>query len=338
MAELAEAPFFIIGSARSGTTLLRFVISSHPRLFIPQETGFIPFLRQDPEVELSLAQVQTTIRRIGKLNPVWRNLIDDLPAFCGSLPEHKLRNVLDALYRERIAEYGAVRWGDQTPPYIRYIPTLDRIFPTSQFIHIIRDGRDVALSTQKWSGIRRPFIDPYYSLSNWCKDVERGKEAERLLGSNRYIEVRYEDLVQDQQREVERICTFLGEEPHPDMLDHTKLARKIIGSGGPVKVKESISTAELYGWKTKMSPFEKKMADRIAGLTLSALGYELANAGSFSTGEKLKWLLLACKYHVFDMIRSVSYAVGILKLKRGKGYLRQQALLASQQMPVTHET
>lgn len=334
MVELIETPFFIIGSARSGTTLLRFIISSHPRLFIPQETGFIPFLSQDPEAELSLAQVQATVCRIGKLNPVWRNLVDDLPTFYNSLSGHKLKNVLDALYQKRIAEYGAVRWGDQTPPYIRYIPTLNKIFPTSQFIHIIRDGRDVALSTQKWSGIRHPFIDPYYSLSNWCKDIERGKETERLLGSHRYLEVRYEDLVQNQQQEVERICAFLGEEPHPDMLDHTKLAREIIWSGGPVKVKEPTSTAKLYGWKTRMSPFEKKLADRIAGPRLSAMGYELANAGPFSIGEKLKWFLLACKYRVFDTIRSASYALGIIKLKRGKGYLRRQALLASQQIPV----
>jgi hypothetical protein len=333
MVESAETPFFIVGSARSGTTLLRFIISSHPRLYIPPETGFVPFLLKNVEARLSPAQVRKVIQRMEQLNPAWRDMVDDYSAFYEALPEPRLEHVLDTLYRKKITDYGAVRWGDQTPPYIRYVPILNKIFPTSQFIHLIRDGRDVALSTQKtWGGNQRPFIDPYYSFSNWCKDIERGKEAERLLGTDRYMEVRYEDLVQQPQQMIEQICAFLGEEPHPDMLNHTRIARKIIWPIGPVKVREPISTASVQRWKTEMSLFDKKVADRVAGSTLSALGYELANVGPFSASESLKLLFLSCKYRLWDTIRTTSYTLGILKLKRGKGYLRRQALLSSQPM------
>jgi len=321
--QLIERPFFIVGNPRSGTTLLRFIISSHPRIHIPSETGFLPFLLQDVKTDLSLSQVKRILERIGQLNHGWAGMVDDVQAFYETLPEPKLMYILDALYRRKIEPYGAVRWGDKGPSYVRYIPIISEIFPRAQFIHLIRDGRDATVSARKKWG--NWYMDTYYLLKNWVRNVEQGQRAGERLGSDRYFEVRYEDLVQSPRPVIEKICVFLGERFHPAMLDHTTLARKLIKpNGGYPNVRKPISSSSVQRWKREMTLFEQKMANRIAGSKLRALGYELPELDPFSPTESLKFFFLACKYRLTDTVRRVLYAYGFLTLGRGKrrGILR----------------
>jgi hypothetical protein len=319
MPQLTETPFFIVGNPRSGTTLLRFILSSHPRIYIPGETGFIPFL---PRIggKLSLAQVQRVLDRIGRLNANWYGLVEDLPSFYNSLLEPTLCQVLDALYRRKIAEYDdqAVRWGDKTPTYVRYISELGDIFTSARFVHLIRDGRDATLSAQKKWGTQRWYMDNYYLLKNWVRNIEEGQRAGCALGPDRYLEVRYEYLVQQPRAALERICAFLGEKLHPSMLNHTELAREQVGPGGHVEVRKPISSASIGRWRSEMSSFDQKLADRVAGATLSALGYELSGSGSFIARERVKLLGLASKYQVTDATRRILMSLGILTLNRAK--------------------
>ncbi|MBN1954000.1 MAG: sulfotransferase [Anaerolineae bacterium] len=320
MSALSETPFFIVGHPRSGTTLLRFLLGSHPRLYIPEETGFIPFLvkRRQLDAELSLAQAQRVVARIGRLNHLWRDMVTDLPAFYAALPRPTLAFVLDDLYRRQIAAHGAVRWGDKTPLYVRYIPTIERIFADAQFIHVIRDGRDAALSAlHKWPE-RRTYMDLYYLLKQWVNNVEAGRAAGQRLGDARYIEVRYEELVQQPLAALERVADFLGERFHPAMLDHTQLAREVgPGPQGHTEVQRPISTGSVGRWRSQMTPFERKMAERIAGETLAALGYERPAPGSLNAAERAALLLRGARYWLTNALRSTLYASGILTLNRG---------------------
>jgi hypothetical protein len=320
MTALVERPIFIVGHPRSGTTLLRFLLSSHPRIHIPEETGFIPFLIKKSQIDtdLSLTQVIGIVERIGELNHLWRDMVTDIPAFYGALPEPTLPHVLDALYRQQIAEYGATRWGDKTPVYVRYISTLDRIFPSAQFIHVIRDGRDAAVSARdKWPD-RRLYMDTYYLLRNWVKNVETGQTTGRCLGPGRYLEVYYERMVQEPKQTLERVCEFLDEPFHPDMLNHSRLARQIgPGPQGHVEAMQPISASSIGYWKSRMTPFDQKVANRLAGQTLLALDYELAEVSALSTAESAKLLLWTAKYCLTDTARSLLYASGILTLNRG---------------------
>jgi hypothetical protein len=316
---LPHRPFFIVGHPRSGTTLLRFLLSSHPRLYVPEETGFIPFLVREDRLnaELSLDQVRRIVQRIGRLNRLWHGMVDDLPAFYQALPEPHLAHVLDALYRQQLERYGAVRWGDKTPLYIRYIPLLDELFPTAQFVHLIRDGRDATLSALKKWPERHLYMDHFYLLRNWVTNVNAGREAGRTLGPDRYLELRYEALVQQPQQALEQICAFLGESFHPAMLDHTRLAARVgPGPQGHVEVQEPISTRSVDRWKMDMTAFHLKMANRIAGGTLADLGYERAPVGPFSPAEKARFYLLAARYQLARSLRSALYASGILTLNR----------------------
>lgn len=142
-----QPPFFIVGHPRSGTTLLRFILARHPAFAIPDETGFLPFLDVDPRKELSAAAVTALLQRIGHLNRYWEGLVEDEAAFYVGLPRPVLPNILDALYRRKLPQE-VDRWGDKTPLYVQYIPEIQVIFPEAQFIHLIRDGRDAALSAR----------------------------------------------------------------------------------------------------------------------------------------------------------------------------------------------
>jgi hypothetical protein len=320
MTQLPEKPIFVVGHPRSGTTLLRFMLSSHSRIHIPEETGFIPFLVPENllTADLTQSQVENILLRIGQLNHLWRGMVNDPPTFYGALSEPKLSHILDALYRMQIAPHNAVRWGDKTPVYVRHVSTLNRLFPSAQFIHVIRDGRDATLSARaKWPE-RRLYMDTYYLLKHWLANVESGRRASRFLGEERYLEVRYESLVQQPQPTLERICAFLGETFEPAMLQHSQLARSI--GPGPqhhVEVMQPVSTSSIARWQTEMSPFEQKMADRVAGESLQTLGYELAARGPLSVRGHLRLALLAIKFALTNSLRSLLYRFGALTLNRG---------------------
>jgi hypothetical protein len=212
-------PFFIVGSPRSGTTLLRFLLSTHPRLYIPDETGFIPFLLPERKLdsELSLKQVQRLLRRIGRLNYLWDGLVTNPQDFYLNLTSHSLGDVLDGLFRIVVKPYGAARWGDKTPLYVRYMPLIHKIFPEARFIHVIRDGRDATLSAQrKWGLAQQRYMDNYYLLQNWVTNVSDGARDGASLGAEWYLEVHYESLVEHPEDISRLVCDFLQEAP-PDL-------------------------------------------------------------------------------------------------------------------------
>jgi len=315
-------PFFIVGHPRSGTTLLRYILSNHPHLFVPGETGFIPFLSLAPRRKLSQAEAAKVVNRIAKLNVGWRDLVPDLPAFFESLPSPTAGHMLDRLYRRKIAARGiagshSLRWGDKTPGYVHYMPEIAAIFPEAQFIHLIRDGRDAMLSAlRKWPD-RYWYMDEYYLLANWARSVRAGQRAGVALGAERYLEVHYETLVTEPEQQIRRICAFLGEQFTPELLDHTQLAQEI-GVGSHEAVGESINAKSAGRWRRELSPFVKKLANRIAGPTLVAAGYSLADVPALTPGERGRLLGMMLRFRVVDLGRRLLYRMGILTLNRGK--------------------
>src|SRR3712207_1470296 len=137
-------PFFIVGSARSGTTLLRLMLNAHPSVAVPPESRFVVELWTGAE-RVNVAQL------LAKLAAHTRFQAWDLPI---EMVEHELEGVTGAPYATAIeAAYqayargsGKSRWGDKTPRYVESIPLLAKLWPDSRFVHLVRDGRNVALS------------------------------------------------------------------------------------------------------------------------------------------------------------------------------------------------
>jgi hypothetical protein len=306
-------PIFIVGVPRSGTTLLRFILSSHPRIYIPDETGFLPFINIDPDKTLNKSGVASLIKRIGILNKSWEGIIVDINEFYDELPEKKLYYVLTGMYKVIISPYHAIRWGDKTPGYINYIPHISTIFPNAQFIHIIRDGRDVTLSSiNKWG--HKVYMDSVYLLNNWVKGVEEGRSSGSELGRDRYLEIFYEELIINTIPTINKISEFLNEGTHPNMYDHTKLSKQIISPSGHVEVRASITDSSVNRWKSEMSTFDKKISFRIASKTLQEFHYETPNHGQFTLNENIKFNFIRLRYKFFRSVRKVLYRLGFITL------------------------
>lgn len=317
---MKKPPIFIVGSPRSGTTLLRFILSSHPGIYIPEETGFIPFLlrNQDLTKELSEDAIARILRKIAALNYLWEDAPRYLNELVTSHGQVYLADILDFLFTQKIKPHNAERWGDKTPLYVRYIPKIHKIFPKAQFIHMIRDGRDATLSAQKKWGIDKYFyMDNNYLLKNWVVNVRAGMNAAELLGTNQYFEVRYEDLVATPESTIKSLCDYLDEEFFPEMINHSILAKKV-GPGPNLhhEVLSPISTSSIHRWKQEMDEFTQKLALRTAGSLLNELDYEIPVLPPFSIKEKLIYNLLALKYRILSSIRILLYRSGVITLNR----------------------
>jgi hypothetical protein len=254
------------------------------------------------------------------LNTSWANSRDfyqQLVAFNRNL---QLTDVLDFLFRKKIEDFEAERWGDKTPSYVKYIPIIHKIFPGAKFIHMIRDGRDTVMSAQKKWGVNRYiYMDNYYLMKNWVNHVTLGRRASIDLKANQYLEVYYEELVTTPEKTIKEICNFLEEEFRTEMLDHTRLARRVMGDR-PVhsEVQEPISISGIFRWKTEMDMFTRKIADNLAGKLLVDLNYEKDKIPDFSRTEKLRLRFLQVKYLLTSNLRAGLYKSGLLTLNRRK--------------------
>lgn len=213
MSQEAPPPFFVVGADRSGTTLLRLYLDANSNLAIPSESWFLIDLleRFGPRgvldadgVSEALAIVSAHPRFVDgwhvDLARLRRDLRPNAPL--------RLAELVDALFRAETHAPAEVTWGDKTPEYVGHLPALASCFPGARFVNIVRDGRDVYLSlaTRRWSD--RGYT-PYELGRYWSSCVAAAREAGRELGE-RYLEVRYEDLVLETPSVLQRVCDFLG--------------------------------------------------------------------------------------------------------------------------------
>lgn len=319
---MTEAPFFVVGSPRSGTTLVRRLLCAHPRLYIPGETGFIPFLRVAPDAPLSRRAVARVLCRIGFLNRHWTHAPEAVEPLA---PEPRLRDVLAPLYAARAARYGATRWGDKTPGYVRYLPFLDRAFPDARFVHVLRDGRDVALSARAEFGADHWYMDLHYLLRQWEINVRRGRRDGSALGPGRYLELRYEELVARPRERMAEVLAFLGEAPDAAVEKAIESGSAVEGSRLRADVQRPVSDASMGRWRRELRPREAKLADSLVGSLLAELGYPLSGLGRPTIGERLAGLPAAVRYAIAAPSRRLLYVAGVLTLNRG---LRSRGWLA----------
>ena len=308
-----KTPFFIVGVHRSGTTLLRFMLSSSPRIYIPPESDFIPrFFLRAPEKPLSERRVARILRQIWQYRFVkeWQ---EEPPQAADLLRNDRTPAAfLHALYTAYARQHGALRWGDKTPIYTSYINLLHRIFPQAKFVHIIRDGRDVALSTlDKW-GAKEFHVDIYYAARIWMRRIRQAQEAGARLGAQLYYEMRYEQLVQQPEQELQKLCAFLDEEYMPQMARQDIMARQQIKAGSfHDPIRRPPNTTRVARWRREMSAVDLRLFQHVAGNMLTALGYELAPGGDMSVHEQVRLIALALKYETLQAGRRVLQAVGL---------------------------
>jgi hypothetical protein len=296
---------FVVGVGRSGTTLLRMMLDSHPQLTIPPETHFIPQLLDLFEVSERVVtperalEIVTSERHWGDFNLDADELLGRFRAIDPFAAGDGIRAFFE-LYAER---EGKPRWGDKTPIYVKRMLMIEQALPEAHFIHLIRDGRDVALSRAKRSLGEAASVAK--TAQRWQTRIMKARRQQRKLAH--YVEFRYEDLVLDTESVLHRICEFIELPFDEAMLNYheragerlQEMARDLPGRGDqPVRPGEERMEAHsetksppnperLARWKTEMGDSEREEFEAVAGELLADLGYEVGNgAGGPSLAKR----------------------------------------------------
>jgi len=268
-------PFFIVGMQRSGTTMLRLMLNAHRNLAVPFESDFIPRVYQnlcqygDLSIRENAAACLGDISRQDK--PKRGKLIEDPEAVLA----HEIRNYADlvrAIFEEYAMRRGKPRWGDKTPTHVLDLDLLWNLFPSCRVIHVVRDGRDVALSllAMEWGSNNLLKI-----ADDWRLKTVLGHKMGAFLGKQ-YLEIRYEDLVLHPEENLRRICDFLGEPFDENMLDYHKSAQSEMPSDSLKWHGTSVSRPDpkkIGMWKSKMSMSDRILFEQVAGVELQMFGY-----------------------------------------------------------------
>ncbi|HET7479282.1 MAG TPA: sulfotransferase [Rubrobacteraceae bacterium] len=281
-------PFvFIVGCPRSGTTLLRRMIDAHSEVAIIDETRWIAAfferrngLTSEGMVTPKLIDELLEYDRFAKLEigrKELENLLRDGPPI--SYPDF-VAGIFD-LYGRRRSKYLV---GDKTPRYARRIPELHALWPHAKFVHIIRDGRDVALSVLNWKKADRALgrfstwgRDSLTTVALWWElHLLLARETGSSLSPELYYEMQYEALISDTTNECKKLCKFL-KIPYQDAMLRFHEGRERTDPGLDAKKAWRPVTAGLRDWKTQMSDADMERFEAVAGSLLEELGYYLAS-------------------------------------------------------------
>lgn len=269
---------FIIGSGRSGTTLLRAMLDSHPEMAIPNESYFtaeLATVRDRYEKDTGF-DVQALLVDLLEYERFHRWGIDEeiVRERLAATAPPDYASAMRAVYACYAEMKGKLRYGDKTPRYVEYVGVLAEVFPEALFIHIIRDGRNVACS----------YLDAEWGPGSveeaaqmWVYRVTAGRTGGARLGPDRYMEVRYEDLVERTESEIRGVCDFIDLSFHPRMERYFERADELrTGEHRPHR-HQRLSlppTKNLRDWRSELSADDVKKYEQIAGPLLGELGYE----------------------------------------------------------------
>ena len=189
-------PIFVIGSPRSGTTLLRLLLDSHPRISCGEETHFLR------DLEAIVGRDWPLVASYGLPRDWWLA---------------RIRGLYGDFQAEVLARSGKARWAEKDPTYTLHLAFIEELFPDALFVHLLRDGHDVVASFRDRWGYRSA---ARAARTEWARYVERrhGRSAGAWT-RERFLELRYERLVADPEAEARRLFDFLGEAWHPEVLD-----------------------------------------------------------------------------------------------------------------------
>ncbi len=193
-----DRPIFIVGCPRSGTSALRSSLDSHPRISCGVEEGSLYWLSHT-----DTALGRSRRKKYGVEDDAWLALV---------------RHLVEALMRPYAESLGKTRWGLKHPELATRIPWLDKLYPTCQVIHIVRDPSDVIASCQKKFGRARSHL---YG-KRWVDFVRRAEHDGRRLGEERFKTIRYEDLVTRPEEVLRDVVAWLGE-PWRDEVLHSQV-------------------------------------------------------------------------------------------------------------------
>jgi hypothetical protein len=265
------------------------MLDNHPQLAVSNDTHVVPDsvreMSSNPELALTNGLVEQVVghKYFGHLG------IDEQTARRLAASADTFVEFVRALFDEFARRQGKELAGEKVPHYVRRLPLLHRLFPAARMIHIIRDGRDVALSTLDWVTPAR-FLgrlalwreEPVAACALWWKrQVSAGQHGRAEVGADRCLEVRYEELVRAPEGVLRSIAAFVDLPFSSSMLEYYQ-GRMRDDPGLATKDRWLPPTGGLRDWRVDLSERDLVLFEALAGALLAALGYSRATGPSLS--------------------------------------------------------
>ena len=277
MSELRK--FFVVGTGRSGTTLLQAMLMSSPGVYIPPETQYMGMiwryrarygdLQHDENWRLAITRIERMTEH--------REMNLDLDRFAEALENCERSHAsLFGVWLDEIAmSEGVTCIGEKSPVHAQYVTELLSMFPEASIVHIVRDPRDVVTSQKElW------FRNALHVAVGWRQDAEAAIRFGQLLDSERYSVIRYEDLVTDPESVLRPLCDRLQIVFDDRMLTpHTREKKGL--SKGMEHVRRTLEpvTAKRIGrWTTKLSKVDVAVVELMCQRSMKQFGYEPSGA------------------------------------------------------------
>lgn len=249
-----DGPVFVVGSMRSGSTMLRLILDSHPRIAIGAETGFMRALRASKSIPS------------WKNGDGWYRRLD----WTDEEFDARIREFYGGLFSRYATAQGKPRWGEKTPFHTEHIAEMAQVFPAAVFVGIVRHPGAVAASLRK--SFHYTFKDAltYWSATNL--ELVRAGAGQ----GHRFVLVRYEDLLADGEPVLRELVDWLGEPWSPRLLEHHRAQeeqgapRVVDGSTNP---RDAIDAARAHRWLRTASDDDHDALEGVADLA-AFFGYE----------------------------------------------------------------
>jgi hypothetical protein len=296
-----KPPLFIVGCPRSGTTLLYHMLLS--------SGGFAAFRKETHLYEMVVPRFGDlrTARARQKFETEWLN------SHFGNVPGYDVKPIIRRavgecrsgghflrLLMEGIAQVQQVdRWLEATPAHVTHIERIKQDFPDARVVHVIRDGRDAALSIDKQHWIAPFPWDRRLTLAvaalYWEWMVKRGRASGRRIGRD-YLEVRFEDLIGRPRETLEEVAAFLDYQ-----LDYERMQSTALGTlrTPNTSFKENLTQGEFNPvgrWQVECPPDDIRICEQLVGTFLEELGYPLAGTRQRSGPRALAMRALYVPY------------------------------------------
>lgn len=277
-AEYIDRPIFIGACPRSGTTLLRTMLNTHPDIAIPRETRFMPFAWEHRlnwrKIERERVRERfgkvvfesdwTRFERLETAPEVGIERLRDAPHTLGSLV-----GTCYVLYAEAT---GKKRWGDKRPMYARYLDSVFTFFPDAQYINLVRDPRASVASMRKLNWFDGDIVP---GLELWVRSIKAVAPWRDVLHKDQYLEVRYEDMVAAPEEMLGRVADYLtlDRSTIPVMLTYHEHVDEV-ATRYHSRLQEPVSDSSVRSWESVLTPDEVALIEDVSRKYMSEFDYE----------------------------------------------------------------
>lgn len=279
MNSMNNRPIFVVSAPRSGSTLFRLILDAHPGIAMPPPAWLYELIRPfaysygDPISDENFLEMCEDILNTPTITQ-W-NLGVDGPTLARDSETRDFKGAFAELHRVYAETTGKPRWGEKSPRNSFWMDEIIEDFPDAQFLHIVRDGRDMAIDISD-SPLMRPY-SIYTGAHVWLRYLTAIRDSASRLDSTQFYEVKYESLCANPESEMKKVCDFLGEDFEPAMLSHHLSNQTSNWASDPqhAKTARPITTDFCEMYKTRLSDADSGYLESVFADLMKAYGYPL---------------------------------------------------------------